>query len=90
MTEQAIEIGIPSFQLEIPRKVRNELFSNSTFFDKFAEGITDLYSNVILSYYANNENHPLVINPTIASNYVQTVNSATEAGEVRSQLEADV
>lgn len=52
MTEQAIELGIPSLQMEIPRSVRKELFSNISFFKKFADGISKLYETVIVPYYS--------------------------------------
>ena len=43
MTEQAIELGIPSLQMELPRKVRKELFSNPALLKKFSSGFAHLY-----------------------------------------------
>lgn len=87
MTEQAVELGIPSLQMEIPRAVRNELFSNATFFNNFANGISSLYNTVILPYYQNNEKTvPLSFDSNLGNNYDVTIMSITEAQEAREQL----
>jgi hypothetical protein len=39
LTEQAIILGIPSLQLEIPMEVRKALFKKEDLMIKFAEGI---------------------------------------------------
>ena len=39
MTQQAVKLGIPSFQLQIPREVRKKLFRDEKLRYLFAKGI---------------------------------------------------
>jgi len=47
MTTQAVLLGVPSFQLEIPRSVRKALSLNDDLLRKFALNIYNLYSDVV-------------------------------------------
>lgn len=48
-------MGIPGFQLELPKNVRKELFSNKDLMKKFAQVFTKLYEEVIVPAYENKE-----------------------------------
>lgn len=48
MTEQAIKLGIPSIQLEIPFTVRRKLFKDQALRTKFQLLIKQLYETVII------------------------------------------
>ena len=47
MTTQAVILGVPSFQLEIPRSVRKLLSLNDELLERFANGIYNLYEDVV-------------------------------------------
>ena len=61
MTTQAIILGVPSFQLEIPRSVRKLLSLNDTLLEKFATNIYNLYIDVVWRIWNAKE---LVLNRT--------------------------
>lgn len=48
MTCQSVCLGIPSFQLEIPKTVRTRLVEDDEFASKFAKAIVDIYTNCVL------------------------------------------
>jgi hypothetical protein len=52
MTEQACELGIPSFQLEIPLRMRTALFDNEFLSQAFLEVILDTYQSVVAHWWA--------------------------------------
>lgn len=55
MTEQAIKLQIPSLQLEIPRKMRDLLFSDIKFREKFLQILLSAYKDVVCPWWiANN------------------------------------
>ena len=60
MTEQAIKLGIPSFQLEIPREVRRKLFKSPELMKDFADGIQRFYVKIIVPYYKH-KTKPLLV-----------------------------
>ena len=87
MTEQAIELGIPSFQMELPKKVRKELFENNALMKKFANKFSELYEEEIKDYYKSQEKkHKLKVKKSIASKFERTVANAREVHEIRDQL----
>ncbi len=47
MTEQAIDLGIPSMQLEIPKEMRQQLYTNKSFSDSFLKAILTSYETVV-------------------------------------------
>ena len=47
MTEQAIDLGIPSFQLEIPNAMRQQLYIDKNFSNAFLKAIVDSYNSVV-------------------------------------------
>jgi hypothetical protein len=47
MTTQSVKIGVPSFQLEIPRALRKDLSKNDKLMMNLAQGIYELYENVV-------------------------------------------
>ena len=47
MTEQAIMLGIPSFQLEIPREVRKKFYKDENLLKNFASGLLGFYKKII-------------------------------------------
>ena len=51
MTEQAIILGIPSLQLEIPFSVRKRLFKDESLRAKFHQLIKHLYEVIIVPDY---------------------------------------
>ena len=55
MTHQAIILGIPSFQLEIPRSVRKLLGKDDILMEKFATQIYDFYQNTICKMWKKYE-----------------------------------
>ena len=52
MTEQACELGIPSFQLEIPLRMRTALFADESLSQAFLEVILDTYHTVVVPWWA--------------------------------------
>jgi hypothetical protein len=60
MTEQACELGIPSFQLEIPLRMRTALFANEALSHAFLEVILDTYHTVVVPWWATRK-VPLLI-----------------------------
>lgn len=48
MTCQSVCLGVPSFQLEIPRTVRTRLVEDDDFATKFARAIIDIYAKCVL------------------------------------------
>lgn len=48
MTSQSVCMGIPAFQLEIPKTIRTHLIENDIFLSKFAKCIVDVYRKCIL------------------------------------------
>ncbi|XP_076071578.1 uncharacterized protein LOC143042958 [Mytilus galloprovincialis] len=48
MTTQSVCLGIPSFQLEIPRTVRAHMVEDDELTSKFAKAIVDIYSKCVL------------------------------------------
>ena len=55
MTHQAISLGIPSFQLEIPRSVRKLLGRDDKLMEKFATHLYDFYQNTICKMWKDYE-----------------------------------
>lgn len=51
MTEQAIELGVPSFQLEIPLKMRNALYKDEALSKAFFGVILDVYTTIVVPYW---------------------------------------
>lgn len=51
MNEQAVKLGIPSVQLEIPRKMRNLLDKDDKFKQGFLEVLVGAYRDVIVKWY---------------------------------------
>ena len=47
MTTQSVKIGVPSFQLEVPRSLRKDLSKNDKLMMNLAQGIYELYENVV-------------------------------------------
>jgi hypothetical protein len=52
MTEQACELGIPSFQLEIPLTMRRALFSDDRLLSALLDAILLTYENVVTPWWA--------------------------------------
>lgn len=78
MTEQAIRLGIPSFQLEIPTTMRYRLFVDRGFSDMFLEGIMEVYKNVVVPWWGSR---------TIGLKYDEIVSKRLE--EIPSDLKKD-
>ena len=51
MTEQAIHLGIPSFQLEIPPPMRKEIFYSEALCKKMAQAIYKIYKDVVVAWW---------------------------------------
>lgn len=83
MTEQAIEQGIPSFQVEFPWDVRKELFNNATFFSKMVGVFEDFYQQVVIPHLPSQN---ATYSNAIADSYAETINSITEANEALAEL----
>ena len=79
MTEQAVERGIVSLQLEIPFEVRKEMFRNGTFMGQFADGITNIYQNAVIPYYANEYQQTASYIDSYANSFDVTISSIQEA-----------
>ncbi len=52
MTEQAIELGVPSFQLEIPLKMRQTLYKDEALSKAFFGVILEVYTSIVVPYWA--------------------------------------
>ena len=87
MTEQAILLGIPSMQLEIPYAVRKKLFKDVELRGRFQKLIRKLFDTVILPDYKES-NRKLKIDPKIAEMYVHSasIKGEKEREEVLVQL----
>lgn len=59
MTEQAVDLGIPSFQLEIPLTMREELFENKSFSDLFFDALINAYNTVIVPWFNPKKIQPI-------------------------------
>lgn len=59
MTEQAVDLAIPSLQLEIPLSMREELFINKSFSDSFYESLIDTYNSVIIPWFNSKKVQPI-------------------------------
>ena len=51
MNEQAVMMGIPSIQLEIPLKMRAYLFSNDAFSKQFVGVLVTAYQEIIVNWW---------------------------------------
>jgi hypothetical protein len=56
MTCQSVCLGIPSFQLEIPKTVRTRLVEDDEFASKFAKAIVDIYTKGIAEIVFRSKN----------------------------------
>ena len=81
MTEQAIKLGIPSLQLEIPREIRDELFTNPELFKAFADGIEKFYKKIVVPYYSE-KTVELKISKELALNYEETITKAKDIDSI--------
>jgi hypothetical protein len=56
MAMQANQLGIPSFQLEIPRTVRKMLANNPRLIHRLASAILDFYKEVVVPSWDTKNN----------------------------------
>ena len=77
MTEQAIELGVPSIQLEIPLKMRETIYKDSTLLKAFLGVINDVYANVVVPYWATRQ-IALRPNEEIAFSDMKYINGETQ------------
>lgn len=77
MTEQAIILGIPSLQLEIPFSVRKKLFKDEALRAKFHQLIKKLYEVIIVPDYKERV-RKYHISQEIGKKFQPTVNKGKE------------
>ena len=67
MTSQCSEMGIPTFQLEMPPHVRVHLAESPQMLKKFAELIVNVYNNMIVPDWETTKETPILYRPNYAS-----------------------
>lgn len=72
MTEQACELGIPSFQLEIPLKMRKQIFESDELCKGLLNVIVDVYLNVVVPWWPVRQ-IPLRVNPQLGATNLKTL-----------------
>ncbi len=77
MNEQAILLGIPSLQVELPFDVRKKLFEDGSFRNQFLSFILQFYSEIIVPDFKRREGK-YKIEKEIASNFKPNVDSEIE------------